>query len=113
MTGVPGDCGDQETPHVYFDSRTYDKTRYPKGGDESSIRGVAYPYRTAAFPADVETRAVMNPASFQIISASLDGDCGADNPVKLFPRGAGYGSGDWDNVTNFSHGKTLEDRATR
>ncbi len=110
---VPEGASSQETPYVYFDSRTYDKTRYPKDKAESSIQGVAYPYRTAAFLANVDTRAVMNPNTFQIISAGLDGDYGADNPVKLFPRGAGYGPGDWDNVTNFSNGKTLKHWATR
>lgn len=105
---VPGESGNQETPYVYFDSRTYDKAIYPKDEAESSTQGVAYPYRTTALLADADHRAVMNPNAFQIISAGLDGNYGADNPAKVFPRGTGYGPGDWDNVANFSDGKTLE-----
>jgi len=108
---VPRGSSDQETPYVYFDSRTYDQARYPKSNAQPSDQGVAYPYRTTALNADFNESAVMNPDTFQIISAGLDGDYGADNPVKLFPRGAGYGPGDWDNVANFSDGRTLENWA--
>ncbi|MBC8873645.1 MAG: hypothetical protein H8E44_29765 [Planctomycetes bacterium] len=108
---VPAGSSDQETPYVYFDSRTYDQARYPKRNAQPSNQGVAYPYRTTALNADPDKRAVMNPDTFQIISAGLDGDYGADNPVKLFPRGAGYGPGDWDNIANFSDGRILKDFA--
>lgn len=110
---VPQGSSSQETPYVYFDSRTYHQARYPKDETKLSIRGVAYPYRTTALLADIDQRAVMNRNTFQIISAGLDGDYGADNPAKLFPRGAGYGPGDWDNVANFSDGKTLKYWAPR
>ena len=57
--------------------------------------------------------AVMNPDTFQLICAGFDGNYGADNPNKRFPHGAGYGPGDWDNVANFSFGKTLRDWAPK
>lgn len=108
---VPEGYSDQETPYVYFDSCTYDQARYPKNEADSSVRGVAYPYRTPPLLSDPVKGAMNKPETFQIISAGLDGDYGADNPVKLFPSGAGYGPGDWDNVANFSSGKTLKDWA--
>ncbi len=111
---VPGETGVQETPYVYFDSRTYSQARYPREEYDEYPQGVAYPYRTTALLTDLGSKEPrVNPNTFQIISAGMDGDYGADDPVKLFPRGAGYGPGDWDNVANFSDGKTLESWAPK
>lgn len=105
---APTGSGTQETPYVYFDSRTYLRARYPKDESEPSIQGIAYPYRAVVLSEKPGRGTMINPDTFQIISAGLDGDYGADNPVKVLPEGEGFGQGDWDNVTNFSHGKTLE-----
>jgi hypothetical protein len=108
---VPRGPSRQQAPYVYFDSRTYDQARYPENPTALPGQGIARPYRTTALLARVDVDAVMNPRTYQLISAGEDGDYGADNPAKLFPRGAGYGRGDWDNIANFSHGRPLEDCA--
>ncbi|MCY2994525.1 MAG: prepilin-type N-terminal cleavage/methylation domain-containing protein [Planctomycetota bacterium] len=81
------------------------------------------PYNSAGVPTGC------NPTTFQIISAGLDGDYGntlvGSNPsptqgntppptvpvYKSFPTNPSltYVPGDWDNITNFSEGKILED----
>jgi hypothetical protein len=110
---VPAGSGTQETPYVYFDSRTYRQARYPKDETESSIQGVAYPYSVMALFDKPGRRTMANPNTFQIISAGLDGDYGANNPVKILPNGVGFGPGDWDNVANFSDGRALRDWTPR
>jgi prepilin-type N-terminal cleavage/methylation domain-containing protein len=105
-------------PYVYFASQSYAthaNTATPFGN--ASV-GHLRPY--AADPALVPNSAVppiaVNPNSFQIISAGLDGNYGGagvtdngssdaanKNPViAYFPSGTWYASGDRDNLTNFS-----------
>ncbi|HAY79979.1 MAG TPA: hypothetical protein DCY79_09280 [Planctomycetaceae bacterium] len=135
-------------PYVYFDSRTYllgisgvPSQTYPSilTGDyvppAALTMGVARPYLTTNRDPNFFNASTFNwrahyaaePKEYQIISAGLDGDYGADwNPagLKIFETGAllradqqpwgggtarGYQDGDLDNITNFSEG-TLGDR---
>ena len=135
-------------PYVYFDSRTYllgingvPIQTYPSilTGDyvppAALTIGVARPYLTTNRDPNFFNTSTFNwrahffakPKEYQIISAGLDGDYGADwNPVglKIFETGAllradqqpwggsaarGYQDGDVDNITNFSEG-TLGDK---
>jgi len=54
----------------------------------------------------------MNPTSFQLICAGLDGEFGSeesDSDTKAFPNGENYNEEDKDNITNFSGGRPLRD----
>lgn len=89
----------QNAPYVYFRSRN---GRY---GD-AHVWGQARPYF------DAETNDWVNPDSFQIISAGFDGQFGTttDGGEPVYPVGTNYGEAQYDNITNFSEGGTLEDR---
>jgi prepilin-type N-terminal cleavage/methylation domain-containing protein len=109
------------TPYVYFDSRTY---KFTYG---TTVRYAFY--QVAGATVCPYLSSVMNdyanPTTFQIISAGLDGDYGTTtltpNPstppwsttsvptCKIFPTGMNYVIGDYDNLTNFSEGRILED----
>jgi prepilin-type N-terminal cleavage/methylation domain-containing protein len=107
-------------PYVYFDcSRPYPANtlnvthRYQHVAGQAT--GVARPYVVDSnndnMPdVDVTTNAVIfaNNKKFQILSAGLDGDYGADNAAKIYPTGANYSTGDNDNLVNFTE-RTLED----
>jgi prepilin-type N-terminal cleavage/methylation domain-containing protein len=54
---------------------------------------------------DTRTHNWVNPRSFQILCAGLDGQFGAGNQ---FPAGEDYDAANRDDLTNFSGGKTLE-----
>ena len=95
--------------YVYFDCSRYQKnnssaTYTPPSGNGT---GSTQPYITGKDTSSGR-RLYCNPASFQIISAGLDGDFGANSAEKTFPKGDNYGPGDQDNLTNFSTG-TLDD----
>jgi prepilin-type N-terminal cleavage/methylation domain-containing protein len=126
-------------PYAYFESRAY---YFTTGGSPATYRPYAYPatgvggmYATGnasgtCMPylwdsnGDSKWDSFVNPKSFQIISAGLDGNYGgvgltispsdATNPnmqtAKMYPTGIGYGTdaGDDDNLTNFSE-KSLGD----
>jgi hypothetical protein len=82
-------------PYVYFASVSYATqapftSNFHQGGS-----GIAKPYF-----ADRAKGVYVNPNSFQILCAGLDDDFGGGNGE--FPSGAGYESGDQDNLTNFS-----------
>jgi prepilin-type N-terminal cleavage/methylation domain-containing protein len=133
----PGRTGSGETPpYVYFHFRSYtapetpgtdlpmieQRVYYPKlqvAPSQYTEWGRAAPYR--ADPAQGPNNSIgqgwVNPQSFQIISAGLDGVYGAPNPKpKFYPSGEtfpigvqlGYDISDLDNLTNFST-STLED----
>jgi hypothetical protein len=95
----------QDAPYLYFSSVNY-ATQSPfsevlkQGG-----RGTAKPCLS-----DKAAGQFINPKSFQIISAGADGDFGGG--AGSFPSGAGYQSGDNDNLTNLSD-KTLADSIPR
>ena len=90
---VPFDGHD--APYLYFSSANY-ATQSPFSEElNQGGRGTAKPYMS-----DKAAGEFINPKSFQIISAGEDGDYGGG--AGLFRSGAGYESGDWDNLTNFS-----------
>ncbi len=106
-------------PIVYFDSRFYDN-RFANFS-RSDVLGSARPYLLDGSSGV----AYANPGKFQIIVAGLDNDFGAyqnsvSNPPadrKLFPTGVAnasvnatpYTREDFDNMANFTEGRTLED----
>jgi len=96
-------------PYLYFGAlsdgsyagafvQNVDTSKYPNNPGAS---GVARPYRTDA-------GGFVNPKTCQIIWSGFDFDYGADSQNKRFPSGANYGTGDYDNQTNFVTG-ILED----
>lgn len=123
----------QETFYIYIDSRSYDS--YNRNSFESTDRagfsgdttGETYalaedgnyvrPYwSNTIFSAGATSNRArykpMNPTTFQLICAGLDGDFGynsSDTDVKVFPDGNNYNEEDKDNITNFSGGKRLSD----
>lgn len=90
----------QKIPYIYFHHDSYASASYGSGTNELAVGGVARPYLSSV------TGVFVNPDSYQIISAGQDGDWGTDtgSPDKQFPSGLNYGTGDNDNVTNFSGG---------
>jgi len=104
-----------DAPYVYFDSRTYSDVSYTNSatsGDET-VR----PYKFQPEGSTDIDWAKEN--TFQIISAGLDGEFGDTDSGKnkRFPDGTadssssivGYEDGDYDNQSNFSDGRILED----
>ena len=56
----------------------------------------------------------LNPTTFQLIAPGLDGEFGEDTVgeglgFKVFPNGLNYTDGDWDNIANFTDGRTFQD----
>lgn len=110
-------------PYVYFDSRTYSSASYPFDVDGTGTNIVRlYPYRSnRPLPLGQPPHAIgpqtqwVNPTTFQIISAGLDGEFGADtvaaapNLYKVYPEGLQYSPEDYDNIANFSNGKKFKD----
>ncbi|HKD37066.1 MAG TPA: hypothetical protein VKB78_09705 [Pirellulales bacterium] len=88
--------GGEGAPYLYFAAVSY-ATQAPfcavdwKGAGN----GTARPYLSDKAPGQF-----VNPNSFQIISAGLDGDYGGG--VGSFPSSKGYERGDYDNIVNFS-----------
>lgn len=128
----------QETPYVYFDSRTYSTATYPwldsPAGQPTQKTGkVLRPYKRRLRDADKEKQTPMkyaNADTFQIISAGLDGEFGevtvdrpnrpTDRVFKIFDTGEDddgsdpalvepYEIADLDNIANFSGGKIFRD----
>ncbi len=87
----------QAAPYVYFSASSY-ATQDPFNADQwqQAGKGTARPYLLDETPGQF-----MNAKSFQIICAGADGDYGGG--TGSFPSGAGYQSGDYDNLTNFSN----------
>jgi prepilin-type N-terminal cleavage/methylation domain-containing protein len=95
----------QGTPFVYFDARSYDYyTTNPysitAGGE---ARGTAKPY--------TDGTKYINPETYQIVTAGQDGYFSSvgDTGTYVYPLGP-YGKEVRDNITNFSDGKTLQDK---
>jgi type II secretory pathway pseudopilin PulG len=94
----------------------YDTRTWQQGGQPSSVCPYASDPPAGQFPAGGNWKSgqgpqPVNPNSFQIISAGLDGDFGgggvgvqgSGHPIlAYFPSGMFYASGDNDNLTNFS-----------
>ena len=91
----------QDAPYLYFSSVNYATQSLFSEELKQGGRGTAKPYMS-----DKAAGEFINPKSFQIISAGADGDFGGG--AGSFPSGAGYKSGDNDNLTNFSD-KSLGD----
>jgi prepilin-type N-terminal cleavage/methylation domain-containing protein len=114
----------QDTYYVYIDARSY-MTFAPGSSYTPYVNGTAVdvePYWSTAVntsnPAAanyVQKYKAMNATTFQIICAGQDGDYGTGaattaNAPKIFPSGDNYiKPGDYDNITNFSGGRTLGD----
>jgi prepilin-type N-terminal cleavage/methylation domain-containing protein len=113
-----------ETCYIYMDARSYDNlanftdattTAASRAYAEDISIGYTRPYWSET-PADTSGTVfkAMNPTTFQIVCAGLDGEFGLDPAtpaVKYFPRGGNYdlSGADNDNQTNFSEGRRLED----
>jgi prepilin-type N-terminal cleavage/methylation domain-containing protein len=124
----------QDTFYIYIDSRSYDRpsnepddlARFQAAGDafdryafaEVTSVGVQ-PYWSETLvtnpPTNGKNRDIykpMNPTTFQLICAGLDGEFGlqsGDSDVRRFPTGVNYAEEDKDNITNFSGGRRLGD----
>jgi hypothetical protein len=92
---VPSDG--QAAPYVYFSASSY-ATQDPFNAEQwqHAGKGTARPYLSDEAPGRF-----VNPKSCQIVCAGADGDYGGG--TGSFPSGAGYQSGDYDNLTNFSN----------
>lgn len=117
----------KETCHIYIDSRSYvDRCRITGYGSDTtntyayaevSSIGVRPYWSTASSGVPSGTTRDMfkpvNPTTFQIICAGMDGDFGmlSTTNVKVFPTNTTtqYDDEDNDNITNFSSGKILKD----
>ena len=123
----------QDTLYIYIDSRSYDSynrttidatdlamfqnpdgaNRRATAEDNKEVR----PYWSSNVANNAATTnrqkyKPMNPTTFQLICAGLDGEFGTtsdDVDVKFFPGGDNYVEEDKDNITNFSGGKRLGD----
>jgi prepilin-type N-terminal cleavage/methylation domain-containing protein len=91
---VPG----MTAPYVYFraEANGYEGQNPPLPPGEG---GIARPYR------DTRTNNWVNPRSYQILCAGLDGQFGAG---QKFPSGEDYDAANRDDLTNFSGSMTLE-----
>jgi len=118
---IPPEGG--ESPYVYFPAPYY----YTDASSNvvakfyaNTVSGATvnvYPYQSVRpdpsmtlFPPNQQW---INPTTYQLIAAGLDGEFGVDswaavNQLKVFPAGLNYSAEDWDNVANFSNGKTFE-----
>jgi hypothetical protein len=109
---------DTELPIVYLDAHNYLNSGYPihlPVYQNSRVPGHAHAYLSDRKLLNVNAGFEwINPHSYQLISAGLDEDFGADSwngTIHLFKRytsGVSFQAGDLDNITNFSGG-TLED----
>ena len=112
----------EPAPYVYFRAPyVYDDgsgTMQPKYYSDDGI-DVVRPYQSVRL-ADPPTAFApgnewINPTTFQLIAAGLDGEFGADSwtgadpQLKVFPAGTNYTMEDWDNIANFSNERTFGD----
>jgi prepilin-type N-terminal cleavage/methylation domain-containing protein len=76
-------------------------------GDTRAVgtRGVVYP----AVDMRLSATTSVNPTSFQLFSSGLNLKYGAMGAVLQFPTGGNYLPDTYDDITNFSGGRTLED----
>ncbi len=117
----------KDTYYLYMDSRSYDELLMRNAGNTAFVNTGAFaegvttntvrPYvaDTTAATYPPPTLAIINPTTFQIVTAGQDGEFGIDPATaaptawKGFPGGQNYEPADRDNITNFSEGRTLED----
>ncbi|WP_425615624.1 type II secretion system protein [Anatilimnocola sp. NA78] len=108
----------RDTPYMYAEFRTYSKHLTTS----SAMSAMSGKYYTQPYFADntgntATTLKGMKDKSFQIICAGLDGEFGdvldnsggTYNNLKKYPSGTNLETGDLDNITNFSEGRTLGD----
>lgn len=106
-----------QTPIVYLDAHNYAHNVYPPHSatyGNTTVGGDAHPYLSDRKLVNGGFEWI-NPHSYQLISAGLDGDFGEHGEdasgnfmFKRFKSGSFYEYGDFDNITNFSGG-ALED----
>ncbi len=103
----------KDTHYVYFDSRSY---------GNANVKYSEYPNARPYFKANntASPTEAIAPKAFQIICAGRDGDFGAPSTLpkditfatQFFPTNSDFttaNSGEYDNLTSFSEGKTLND----
>lgn len=101
----------KDTPYIYIENRTYTSHLT----QNTAASGLSKSYYAQPFFADGTSTPLkgVNPKSFQILCAGLDGEFGKinndANTRKQFPSGANCAAEDLDNLTNFSEGRTLGD----
>jgi prepilin-type N-terminal cleavage/methylation domain-containing protein len=100
-------------PYFYVDSSGVEVPKhFPDSGTD-----VVRPYQSVRPDASIPfapNHEWINPTTFQLIAAGLDGEFGADswtavNQLKVFPAGLNYAREEWDNIANFSNAKTFGD----
>jgi prepilin-type N-terminal cleavage/methylation domain-containing protein len=102
-------------PYLYVNSSGDQEPKVHSNGGIDVVR----PYQSVRpdasmvdFPPNHEW---INPTTFQLIAAGLDGEFGADSwagstpELKVFPAGTNYTLEDWDNIANFSNERTFGD----
>jgi hypothetical protein len=107
--------GVDDAPFVYFHNKTYGGAFYPTSVGGTAI-GTARPYAQAIVN---NVPQFFNQTKFQLLSSGLDNRFGADtvvnppNQYKVAPsaaaaEGLNLSKPDFDDLTNFSEGKTIE-----
>lgn len=107
--------GVDDAPFVYFHNKTYGGAYYPTAVGGTAI-GTARPY-AQTITNNVPT--FFNPTKFQLLAAGLDNTFGLDtvvNPPNQYklapsagaPEGLNLSKADFDDLGNFSEGKTIE-----
>lgn len=107
--------GVDDAPFVYFHNKTYGGGFYPTSVGGAAI-GTARPYAQAIVN---NVPQFFNQTKFQLLSSGLDNTFGADtvvnppNQYKVAPsaaaaEGLNLSKPDFDDLTNFSEGKTIE-----
>jgi prepilin-type N-terminal cleavage/methylation domain-containing protein len=124
----------QDTPYIYIDGRSYERpTRdvvrftgetgfpapVPSAGWAEQEGLFVRPYWSTTQAAATTSKYIrdqfkpINPTTFQLICAGLDGEFGhdlqGDTDVKVFPSGDNYVEDEKDNIANFSNGRPLRD----
>jgi type II secretory pathway pseudopilin PulG len=101
----------RDTDYIYMESRCY--SSYVQNNSYARADG---PVLQQVVPYGTNPTTPVNPNTFQIICAGLDGDfgplpslAGGVYSPKIFPTGTGYSPADRDNIANFSDGRTLGD----
>jgi prepilin-type N-terminal cleavage/methylation domain-containing protein len=100
-------------PYFYLDGSNLPAPKYYANGGVDVVR----PYQSVRPDTSVPfapNHEWINPTTFQLIAAGLDGEFGEDswtavNQLKVFPAGLNYAREEWDNIANFSNEKTFGD----
>ncbi len=101
-------------PYLYVDESDNQQPKYYSNGGLDVVR----PYQSVRPDASMPFapgNEWINPTTFQLIAAGLDGEFGADSwtgadpQLKVFPAGTNFTMEDWDNIANFSNERTFGD----